>query len=76
MKDKELKVEDVKVEVDLQKPRNLSVHESWEGEDGEGVGLYSTLLQSDKLQSYGRSNTGTRPVGVELHKKTKRPEWK
>ena len=31
-------------EVDLQIPRNPSVHESEECEDGEGVGVYSTLL--------------------------------
>ena len=36
-------------EVDLQKPRNLSVHESGECEDGEGVGVYPTLLKSDTL---------------------------
>ena len=34
-------------EVDLQKPRNLSAHESEECEHGEGVGVYGTLLQSD-----------------------------
>jgi hypothetical protein len=77
MKDKELKLEDVKVpdtlgwasyillvkfvnvnstkevvslfEVELQKPRNLSAHESEECEHGEGVGVYATLLQSDTL---------------------------
>ena len=80
MKDKELKLQDVKVphtlgwtsyilaillvkfvdidsteevvnlfEVELQKPRNLSAHESEECEHGEGVGVYATLLQSDTL---------------------------
>ena len=48
-----MKFEDVKVphtrliEVDLQKPRNLSAHESEEYDHGEGVGVYPTLLQSD-----------------------------
>ena len=36
-------------EVELQKPRNLSVHESEECEPGEGVVVYDTLLQSDTL---------------------------
>ena len=36
-------------EVELQKPRNLSVHESEECEYGQGVGVYDTLLQSDTL---------------------------
>ena len=36
-------------EVELQKPRNLSAHESEECEHGEGVGVYATLLQSDTL---------------------------
>ena len=77
MKDKDLKVEDVKsphtlgwvsyillvkfgtidsseevvnlFEVELQKPRNLSVHESGECDHGEGMGVYDTLLQSDTL---------------------------
>ena len=76
MKDKEIKIEDVKVphtlgwdsnillkflyidsaeqvvilfQVELQKPRNLSVHESEECEPGEGVVVYDTLLQSDTL---------------------------
>ena len=72
MKDKELKLEDVKdphtlgwssyillvkfvsiysdeefvslFEVEIQKPRNLSVHESGECEDGEGVCVYPTLM--------------------------------
>ena len=33
-------------EVELQKPRNLSAHDSEECEDEEGVGVYPTLLQS------------------------------
>jgi hypothetical protein len=33
-------------EVELQKPRNLSSHDSEECEDEEGVGVYPTLLQS------------------------------
>ncbi len=77
MKDKELKLEDVKTphtlgwvsyillvkflyidsteevvslfEMEFQKPRSLSAHESEECEDGEGVGVYPTLLQSDSL---------------------------
>ena len=80
MKDKELKLEDVKApltlgwasyilqvkfvnidsaeevvslfEVELQKPRNLSAHESEEYEDGEGVGVYDTLFQSDTVHLY------------------------
>ena len=55
-------------EVELQKPRNLSAHESEECEHGEGVGVYATLLQSDTVQPYGRAKAGTRPVGVELRK--------
>ena len=35
------------------------------------MGVYSTLLQSDTVQSYGRSKTGTRPVGLGLRKKPK-----
>ena len=48
--------------VELQKPRNLSAHESEECEHGEGVGVY---------EPYGRAKAGTRPVGVELRKKPK-----
>ena len=69
MKDKELKLEDVKAPHTLgwsshillvkyidsaeevvslfevvQKPRNLSAHESEECEHGEGVGAYTTLM--------------------------------
>ena len=71
MKDKELKIEDVKsphtlgwssyillkilyidstedvvslFEVELQKPRNLSAHESEECDHGEGVGVYTGCL--------------------------------
>jgi hypothetical protein len=36
-------------EVDLQKTRNLSTHESEECDHGEGVGVYVTLLWSDTL---------------------------
>ena len=36
-------------EVDLQRPKNLSVYESEECEYGEGVVVYATLLQSDTL---------------------------
>jgi hypothetical protein len=36
-------------EVELQKTRNLSTHESEECEHGEGVCVYATLLQSDTL---------------------------
>ncbi len=32
--------------------------------------VYGTLLQSDTVQTYGHVKTGTRPVGVELTKKT------
>ena len=42
--------EDVSLfQVELQKPRNLSVSESEECGHGEGVGVYPTLLQSDTL---------------------------
>ena len=50
-------------EVELQKPRNLKTHESEECEYGVGVGVYTTLLQSDTVQSYGRTEAGTRTVG-------------
>ena len=33
-------------EVELQKPRNLSAHESGQCEHGEGVGVYASLMQS------------------------------
>ena len=36
-------------EVELQKPRNLSAHESEECEHGQEGGVYATLLQSDTL---------------------------
>ncbi len=58
-------------EVDLQKPRNLSTSESEEHGYWEGVGVYDTLIQSDTVQEYGRVKAGTRPVGVEIHKKPK-----
>jgi hypothetical protein len=86
MKDKELKLEDVKdphtlgwvsyillvkfvdvdsseecislLEIELQKPRNLSPHESEESEHGEGVGVYDTLLQSDTVKPFGHSKAG------------------
>jgi hypothetical protein len=38
---------------------------------GKGVGVYTTLLQSDTLQTYGLSKSGTRPWGVEFSKKPK-----
>jgi hypothetical protein len=62
------------VEVQLQKPRNLSASESQERGHGEGAGVYATLLQSDTVQSYGRTKADTRytrPVGVGLRKKPK-----
>ncbi len=37
---------------EVQKPRNLSTHESEECEHGKGVGVYPTLLQSDTLYYY------------------------
>ena len=51
-------------EVELQKPRNLSTHESEECEHGEGVGVHDTSTQSDTVQSYGREKAGTGPGGV------------
>jgi hypothetical protein len=62
------------VEVELQKPRNLSASEIQERGHGEGVGVYVTLLQSDSVQSYGRAKADTRytrPLGVGLCKKPK-----
>ena len=38
---------------------------------GKGVGVDATLLESDTVQSYGHTKSGTSPVGVELRKKTK-----
>ena len=58
-------------EVELQKPRNLSAHESEKCEHGKGVGVHATLLQSDTVHPYGRAKAGTRPLGVELRKKPK-----
>ena len=86
MKDKELKLEDVKAphtlgsssyklllyidsteevvrlfEVELQKPRNLSTHESEECEYGEGGCVYATLMVSDTLHPYVRAEEDKRP---------------
>ena len=58
-------------DVELQKPRNLSAHESEKCEHGKGVGVHATLLQSDTVQPYGRAKAGTRPVEFELRKKPK-----
>ena len=47
MKDKKLDSTEGVVslfEVEMQKPRNLSVHESDQCEHGEGVGVYTTLM--------------------------------
>ena len=56
------------MEVGLRKkPKDLSEHEREDREYGKGRDVYVTLLQSDTVQSYGRSNAGTRPVGVDLH---------
>ena len=41
---------------DVQKPRNLSTYESEECEHGEGVCVYTTLMQSDTLKPQGHSN--------------------
>ena len=42
-----------------------------EGGRGEDRDVYATLLQSDTVQSYGRTKSGKRPVGFDLRKKTK-----
>ena len=53
------------------KPKDLSGSESEERENGEGRDVYTTLLKSDTVQSYGRARAGTRPGGVGLRKKPK-----
>ena len=46
----------VKVGVDRhKKPKDLSTNESEERGHGEGVGVYTTLIQSDTLKSNGTS---------------------
>ena len=35
------------------------------------MGVYTTLLQSDTVQSYGHPKGDTKPVGVDLRKKPK-----
>ena len=52
------------------KPKNLSASEKEDREYGNGVGVYATLLQTDTVQSYGDAKVGTRPVGIDLGKKT------
>ena len=47
-------------EVEVQKPRNLSVHDSEECDHGEGVGVYADLIQSDTLKTYGHVKGDTR----------------
>ena len=48
------------VGVDLRKkPKDLSASESERGH-GKVGGLYTTLLQSDTVKSYGRAKSGTR----------------
>ena len=44
------------------KPKDLSAHESDKRGHGKGGGVYTTLLQSDTVQSYGRTKTVTRTV--------------
>ena len=58
-------------EVELQKPRNLNSLESEDRGHGETVGVYTTQLQSDTVQSCGHGKAGTRPRGVGLLKKPK-----
>jgi hypothetical protein len=57
-------------EVDLQKPRNLRVHESEVCDSGEGVGVYGILLQSDTLAIWSLKNSHN-PWGVGLSKNPK-----
>ena len=53
------------------KQKDLSTSEREDRGDGKGVGVYTTLLQSDTVQSYGHGKSVTRPVGVDLRKKPK-----
>ena len=50
------------------KPKDLSIHEREDHEHGEGRDVFTTLLQSDTVQPYGRAKSGTSPVGVDLRK--------
>ena len=52
------------------KPKDLCTSESEEHEDGQGVGVYPTRLQSDTVQAYGCVNGDTRPV-LDYAKKSK-----
>ena len=51
------------------KPKEQSSSESKECGHGEGVGVYSTLVQSDTLSIFGRTKAGMSPVGVGLRKR-------
>ena len=53
------------------KPKDLSVSEREVCEQGEGVGVNDTLLQSDTVHPYGRAKADMSPLGVELRKKLK-----
>ena len=58
--------------VDLRKKtKDLSAHESDERGHGKDGGVYTTLSQSDTVQSNGLAKSGTRPVGDGLRKKPK-----
>ena len=46
------------------KTKDLSASEREERGHGKGVGVYSTLMKSDTVQSYGRAKEVTRPVDV------------
>ena len=46
------------------KPKDLSASEREEGGNGEGVGVYYTLLESDTVHPYGRTKVGMRSLGV------------
>ncbi len=51
--------------------RNLTVSEREEYGHGKGVDVHATLMQSDTVQPYGRAKADTRPVWVDLRKKSK-----
>ena len=51
-----------------QKPMDLSASEREDRGHGKGVGVHTTLLQSDTVHPYCHTKAGTRPGGVGLCK--------